>query len=125
MDTELDLIQIVKDLLQEHADYRNSASSPYRSQVLCDDRQQHYILIDCGWSENRYLHTTPIHIEIIDDSAMQTLRERIWIHCDDTDPGVAVELRDRGISPQQIVLGFRPPHLRKYTGFGVTELVKN
>jgi len=122
MDTQLDPIQIIKDLLQEHADYRNSANSPIRSRLLCDDREQCYVLIDCGWTEKRYFHATPIHIEIIDDSATQTLRERIWIQRDDTDPGVAVELRDRGIPTQQIILGFPPPNLRQYTGFGTGEL---
>ena len=110
MDTQLDLSQIVKTLLQEHADYRNSTNSPYRSQTLFDDRHQHYCLIDSGWSGARYLHTTPLHLEIVEN--------QIWIHQDDTDPGIAAELCDRGIPKAQIVLGFRPPALRQHTGFG-------
>jgi hypothetical protein len=44
MDTPLDLSQIVKTFLQEHADYRNNTNSPYRSQTLLDDRHQRYCL---------------------------------------------------------------------------------
>ena len=110
MDTQL-TISTIKNLLQAHADYRNSANRPYRAQTLFDDRHHRYALIDCGWSESRYFYSIPIHLEIINS--------QIWIHHDDTDPGIAVELRDRGIPAQQIILGFRPPHLRQHTGFGV------
>ena len=116
MDTQL-TINIVQQLLQDHADYRNSANSPYRAQTLFDDRHHRYALIDCGWSGDRYFHTIPIHLEIIND--------QIWIHHDDTDPGIAVELRDRGIPAKQIILGFRPPHLRQHTGFGVAPAISS
>ena len=117
MDTQPDLSQLVKTLLQEHADYRNSANSPYRSQTLFDDRHQRHSLIDCGWSGARYPHTTPLHLEILEN--------RIWIHRDDTDPGISAELCDRGVPKPQIVLGFRPPALRQHTDFGTPEMASH
>lgn len=43
---------------------------------------------------------------------------KVWIEHDGTVPGVAEELVAAGLPREDIVLGFRPPHLRQYTGFG-------
>jgi len=110
MDTQLDLILAIKSLLQEHANQRNQANSPYCSHVFFDDQQQRYGLIDFGWAGDFYFHSMPLHLEVIN--------QQIWIHRDDTDPGIAVELCERGIAAQLIILGFRPAALRQYTGFG-------
>jgi XisI protein len=36
-----------------------------------------------------------------------------------TEAGLAHELVEAGISPQQIVLGYRIPEIRQHTGFAV------
>jgi len=43
--------------------------------------------------------------------------EKIWIQRDGTEEGIANELVEAGIPPDQIVLAFRHPDTRKYTGF--------
>ena len=47
--------------------------------------------------------------DIIDD--------KVWIQYDGTEDGIADELIEAGIPQDKIVLGFRPPEIRPYTGF--------
>jgi XisI protein len=53
-----------------------------------------------------------IHLDIID--------RKIWIQQDGTEIGIANELVDLGISPQQIVLAFKTLERRKITDFAVS-----
>jgi hypothetical protein len=57
------------------------------------------------------VHGAVIHIDIIGD--------KVWIQHDGTSPGIADELVEAGIPRDAIVLGFRPPHVRRYSGFAV------
>ncbi|MEN8221131.1 MAG: element excision factor XisI family protein [Pseudomonadota bacterium] len=57
---------------------------------------------------NTSFHGAVIHVDIIED--------KIWIQYDGTEEGIAV---DKGVPKETIVLGFRPPELRSYTGFAV------
>ncbi|HEY9770441.1 MAG TPA: element excision factor XisI family protein [Coleofasciculaceae cyanobacterium] len=53
-----------------------------------------------------------MHLEIIDN--------KIWIHRDGTEYGIANELVNAGISKDKIVLGFHPADIRQYTDFAVS-----
>lgn len=77
--------------------------------TLFDDEDKTYMVLDIGWQDNRYIHNTAIHIDIIGD--------KIWVQKDDTEDGVAGELLEGGIPRENIVLGFRHPEIRQYTGF--------
>jgi len=110
MDTRLKYKEIIKTLLQGHANFRNTIPDGYQSQLLFDDERGGYIVLDIGWNENKYLHATPIHINLIDG--------KIWIQYDDTEEGVATDLLAAGIPKEEIVLGFRHPRVRQYTEFG-------
>lgn len=111
MDTRLKYQDILKSVLQDHADYRANLLDAYTSQVLFDDEHGQYLVLDIGWSGDKYLHNTPIHLSLIDD--------KIWIQYDDTEEGVANDLLEAGVPKEDIVLGFRHPEVRKYTGFAV------
>lgn len=111
MDTQLKYRNMIKSVLQKHADYRNTLPDGYVSQVLFDDERGHYLVLDMGWSGDKYLHATPIHLSLIGD--------KIWIQCDDTEEGVATDLGEAGIPKKDIVLGFRHPKVRPHTGFAV------
>ena len=52
-----------------------------------------------------------IHVDIVDG--------KIWIHRDGTEDGIAGELEEAGIPKSAIVLGFREPDVRPYTGYAV------
>ena len=111
MDTRLKYRQIIKKALQNHADYRSAIPDAYISQVLFDDERGQYLVLDIGWNDDQYLHSTPLHLSLVDD--------KIWIQYDDAEEGIVTELIDAGVSKNDIVLGFRHPKVRQYTGFAV------
>ncbi|NER93137.1 MAG: XisI protein [Symploca sp. SIO1B1] len=111
MDTQLNYRDIIKKILQEHAQYRASLPDSYDSQVLLDDERGRYLILDIGWNDQNYLHATPIHLDLIGD--------KIWIQYDDTEEGIATDLLEAGVPKEDIVLGFRHPKIREYTGFAV------
>jgi hypothetical protein len=49
----------------------------------------------------------------------QGLVVQIWIQRDGTEHGIATDLLDAGVPKEHIVLGFKPPEVRKYTDFAV------
>jgi hypothetical protein len=110
MDTRLKYQEIIKTILQEHANFRNTIPDGYHSQLLFDDDRGGYLVLDIGWNDDNYLHATPIHINLIDG--------KIWIQYDDTEEGVATDLLAAGVPNEDIVLGFRHPNVRQYTEFG-------
>ncbi|MCG8362198.1 MAG: XisI protein [Pseudanabaenales cyanobacterium] len=111
MDTQLRYQSIIKDILQNHADYRAALPDSYTSQVIFDDERGQYLVLDFGWNGDKYLHATPIHISLIGD--------KVWIQFDDTEEGIATDLMTAGVSREDIVLGFRHPKIRRHTGFAV------
>ena len=111
MDTRLKYQDIIKNILQNHANYRANLPDDYNSQLVFDDERGHYLVLDFGWSGNKYLHAAPIHISLSVD--------KVWIQCDETEEGIATDLMEAGIPKEDIVLGFRYPKLRQYTGFAI------
>jgi hypothetical protein len=102
--------QAVRDLLTEYAGYK-PAHGQIDTELVIDPTKDHYELMHVGWDGERRVHGSVIHIDIIDG--------KVWIQHDGTSPGVALELVEAGVPREAIVLGFRPPHLRQYTGFAV------
>jgi hypothetical protein len=112
MDRTLKYQQIIKTILTENAKYRASIPDGYNSQVLFDDERGSYLVLDIGWNNDKYLHATPIHIDIID--------QKIWIQYDDTEEGIANDLITAGVPKEDIVLGFRHPRMRQFTTFAAS-----
>ena len=98
----------IERILSEHA------AIPYRygdirSEVVFDRKHDRYLIVDTGWERGDRVHGTLVHIDILEG--------RIWIQYDGTERGVAHDLVDAGVPRECIVLGFREPAVRKYTGF--------
>ncbi|MFM6011583.1 MAG: element excision factor XisI family protein, partial [Dolichospermum sp.] len=55
MDTKLKYQEIIKRILTENAEYRASIPDGYTSQVLFDDERGHYLVLDMGWNNDKYL----------------------------------------------------------------------
>jgi hypothetical protein len=92
------------------------ASIPYvngdfKTEVVFDKERHRYLLVNVGWNGNHRVHGCIIHLDIID--------EKIWIQRDGTENGIALDLEEAGISKKDIVLGFREPELRHYTGYAI------
>ena len=80
-------------------------------EAVTDRTHDHYEVMMMGWDNHERVHTSLIHIDIINN--------KVWIQHDATDVGVADELVERGIPKEDIVLAFHPPYKRPYTGFAV------
>jgi hypothetical protein len=102
MDTRLRYQEIIKTILQEHANYRAAIPDGYNSQVLFDDERGSYLVLDIGWNEDKYIHAHPIHINLIGDNLDSIV---------DTEEGVATDLLEQSFL-KKILLGFRHPNVR-------------
>ncbi len=100
---------IIGDLLTQYSG--KPSHGKIDPEIIIDAEQNHFELMHVGWDGSRRVHGSVLHIDIIDGA--------IWIQHDGTSYGVAKELVEAGIPQESIVLGFRPPHVRKYTGYNI------
>ncbi|MBD2439859.1 XisI protein [Nostoc sp. FACHB-110] len=108
MDTLENYRQTIEKILVEYA------AIPYaygeiKTEVVFDRNSDRYLLVNVGWDRGQRVHGCIVHIDIIDG--------KIWIQRDGTEHGIAGDLTEAGIPNNHIVLGFREPELRQYTGY--------
>lgn len=109
------------DTLARHCDdirkiLSKYASIPYlsgqiNSFVIVSEDRHHFLLMNEGWDGKRHIHRCLIHVQVIED--------KIWIHFDGTEDGIAEELVAAGIPKEQIVLAFHPSYIRPHTGYAI------
>jgi len=73
--------------------------------TVFDRQSDRYLVMLTGWNGVRRVHGCLIHLDIRDG--------QVWVQRDGTEHGVARELVEAGVSPEQIVLGFRRPADRR------------
>ena len=110
MTAQLDYVRLIKQILLEHSRIK-PAHGEIDTTVNFDDERANYALLQSGWDGDSYLHGAVVHIRIIEG--------KIWIQYDGTEEGVATELIELGVPKSKIVLGFRHPSERQYTGLAV------
>lgn len=101
---------VIKKILLDYADDQ-PITADIATEVVMDEERGHYEVLAVGWRGNKRVHTTIIHIDLIDD--------KVWLQHDGTDRVIADELLAAGIPPHALVLGFRHPRVREHTGFAV------
>lgn len=92
------------------------AKLPYRygdvaTYLVVNQDRNHFLLMQEGWEENRRVHGCLVHAEI--------RNQKIWIHYDGIEGGIANELTDLGVPKDHIVLAFHAPTVRQYTGYAI------
>jgi hypothetical protein len=102
--------KIIRDLLQHYASFK-PAHGDVKIEVIADEALDHYELMYAGWHNDYRIHGPVIHIDIQDG--------KVWIQRDGTEDGVADQLVAAGIPKDKIVLAFKSPEMRQYTGFAV------
>jgi XisI protein len=107
---KLNYRNLVKQLLTKYLSYQNS-EDPIEMEAIFDEKRDRYLLLHIGWRDEERIHGCPIHIDIKDG--------KIWIQRDFTEAGLAQELVELGIPKNDIVLAFRSPFVRQFTGFAV------
>lgn len=92
------------------------AKLPYRygnvaTYLVVGQDRNHFLLMQEGWEENNRVHGCLVHAEI--------RNQKIWIHYDGIEGGIANELTDLGVPKDRIVLAFHAPTVRQYTGYAI------
>lgn len=102
--------EIITKILQEYAAIPYSYGNLERRLILGKDNNN-FVLLTLGWQNDQRVHGCLIHLEI--------MNEKIWIHRDGIEDGIANELLAAGIPKEEIVLDFHPPEIRQYTEYAV------
>lgn len=100
---------IIIQYLQEYAKIKPANQPDLDSYVIVDRENNHFQLLQLGWQDNRYVFTVVFHFDIKDG--------KVWFQRNITERDVLDVLMEKGIPEEDIVLGFRPPYARPYTGF--------
>lgn len=101
--------QIIERVLTDYAQVRY-AYGEIQTEIVFDCERGHYLLMNVGWDQVR-VHGCLVHVDLIDGKA--------WIQRDGTEEGIAADLEAAGIPKEHIVLAFRSPEVRKYSGYAV------
>lgn len=102
---------ILVTYLSEYAKIKPANLPNVESHIIVDKDNKHFQLLQLGWQEEDYVFTVVLHFEIKDG--------KIWFQRNITDRDVVDELMEMGVEKQDIVLGFRYPKVRAFTGFAV------
>jgi len=88
-----------------------STNSSLKSALIFDGEHDHYLLVVMGWEGQERIKGNTIHVRLRDG--------KIWVEEDWTEDGVVTDFLQAGVSREDIVLAFHPPHLRQYTEFAI------
>jgi hypothetical protein len=110
MDSLVQYREIIQEKLKEYTEIPYAYGDLQCRLIISEDRNN-FLLITLGWEDDVQVHGCLVHIEVIGD--------KIWIHRDGLEDGIANELVKAGIPKTQIVLGFHPPNILPYTEFAV------
>lgn len=98
--------QIIEAVLTAHTRIPY-AHGDIQTEVVFDRAHDRYLLVNVGWQNNRRIHGSLVHIDVIDG--------KLWIQRDGTEHGVAKELVEAGVPKDRIVLAFHPADRRRHT----------
>jgi hypothetical protein len=102
--------QVIREIIQEYAQYRPSRGD-VEVEIIFDEANDHYELMYSGWNGPYRIHGSVLHIDIRND--------KIWIQYDGTEGGIAEAFVAAGIPKDKIVLAFKSPQIRPHTDFAV------
>ncbi|MGK7923947.1 MAG: XisI protein [Spirulina sp.] len=102
--------QFIQDLLSQYNSWEKQKT--YReSQLIFDEKRDHYLWMKVGWEESSRIYYCVIHFDIKDG--------KIWLQQNATDLNPAEDLIELGVAREDIVLGLQPPFKRPFTNYGV------
>jgi hypothetical protein len=107
--------KIVRTLVAEIVSLSPQEEDGVENQLITDDEHGHYLYFGVGWENNgkNWFYATFIHVDVKPTG-------QVWLQHDGTDLKIAETLIERGISRQDIVIGFQPPFARaNMDGFAV------
>ncbi len=102
---------IIISFLKEQAKSTSGIDSNVRNEVIADTKSNNFQLLHVGWKGAHYQFFISFHFSIIN--------EKIWLQWNRTEHEVVNYLMEKGVPKEDIVLGLKPPYVRKHTGFAV------
>lgn len=102
---------LLQEVLPEYGEYLNNSDDNLEVQIIIDPVRDHYQLMLVGFRETKRLFGCLFQADIKNG--------KIWIQHDSTDLGIGEEFLKRGVSKEDIVLGYYTPAMRKYSEFAV------
>ncbi|MBP0017626.1 MAG: XisI protein [Cyanobacteria bacterium SBLK] len=109
MDRQLERYrEIAREIVNDYARYRPSLGEIELSAIADGDS---YLLISFGWNSDRRVHSTILHLRVVEG--------KFWLERDETEEGITQDLLDRGVPKEDIVLAFYHPEDRKLTEFAI------
>ncbi|MUL35173.1 XisI protein [Gloeocapsopsis dulcis] len=99
MDRVTQYRKIVQDFLRDFA-----ADDP-EAQLVFDTERDHYLVMHIGWRSDYRIYGCAMQLDLVEG--------KVWIQHNSTEIFVDRELIQRGVAPQDIVLGFRSPKVRE------------
>ena len=110
MDKLANYRQIIQKVLTEYQQWAAGANQPGVKQcVSFDQERDHYFWFHVGWDGKHRDFGVTVYLRIE--------QGKIWIEEDWTKQGIADQLLEAGVSPEDIVLGFQHPSKRPLTEF--------
>ncbi|MCU0347225.1 MAG: XisI protein [Saprospiraceae bacterium] len=111
----MDKVKKYQDILLEYlgqqAKIKPANMPEIESFVVADKENNHFQLLQSGWQNRSFVFTVVYHFDIRNG--------KVWFLQNITDKDVVDELMEMGIAREDIVLGFRHPETRPFTGFAV------
>jgi hypothetical protein len=104
--------EILTSYLKKQAGIKPVNMPNIDSYAIIDKENNHFQLLQSGWQDHDYIFTVVYHFDIKNG--------KVWFQRNITDKDVVDELMEMGIDKNDIVLGFRDPLIRPYTGFAVS-----
>jgi XisI protein len=99
----MDRINEYRQIVQEFlADF---AKDDANAQLIFDLPNDRYLVMHNEWRDEYRIYGCAMQLDIIEG--------QIWIQHNSTEIYIDRELIQRGVSPQNIILGFRSPSVRK------------
>jgi hypothetical protein len=102
--------EVIETTLLDYANFLGN-DEEVKIELVFDRENDHYLLVEAGWQNGYRIYGTLLHVDIIDN--------QVLIQHDGTEEGIAVELIEKGIPKENIILGFRPQQERQYVKFGI------
>ena len=101
--------EIILQVFREHTE-TPIAHGDLQDEIIVDREGGHYLWMVRGYQKHKRIHACIARIDIIDG--------KLWVQHDNTE-GIAPDLERYGVPKEHIVLGFRAPEVRQYTGYAV------
>ncbi|MFP4338497.1 MAG: XisI protein [Halothece sp.] len=100
----------IQEILREYSQNK-PAYGEIEVETIFDTVRNHYQVVYLGWKQQTWIHSCVIHLDIKDG--------KVWIQWNGTEEDIAAELVAKGVSKEDIVIGFQSPFMRQFTDYAV------